>query len=112
MFVTISIYQARDGEEDAIIGLHEDWQRTLQSQARGYLSGELLRNIKNSGEFLSIMRFETQQAAHILANNAGSILAYDFQNAKSGRSRPLLGLVWIDHNGQAARIQALESCNQ
>ena len=70
MFVTISIYQARDGEEDAIIGLHEDWQRTLQSKARGYLSGELLRNIKNSGEFLSIMRFETQQAAHILANNA------------------------------------------
>ena len=44
MFVTVSMYRAKAGEEDAIIALHEDWQRTLQSKARGYLSGELLRN--------------------------------------------------------------------
>jgi heme-degrading monooxygenase HmoA len=68
MFVTISMYQARAGEEDAIIALHEDWQRTLRPKAKGYLSGELLRNVENAHEFLSIMRFESQQAAELLVN--------------------------------------------
>jgi hypothetical protein len=43
MFVTISSYRAKEGEEDAIIALYEDWERTLRSQAQGFLSGELLR---------------------------------------------------------------------
>ncbi len=67
MFVTVSRYQARAGEEDAIIALHEDWQRTLRPKAEGYLSGELLRNVESAREFLSIMRFESQQAAEALA---------------------------------------------
>ena len=69
MFVTLSTYQARQGEEDAVIALHEAWQRHQQSQARGYLSGELLRNVMASREFVAIMRFETQEAAQALAND-------------------------------------------
>ena len=69
MFVTISTYQARQGEEDAVIALHEDWQRRQQSHARGYLSGELLRNVMASREFIAIMRFENQEAAQVLAND-------------------------------------------
>ncbi len=46
MFVTMSTYKAKAGEEDAIIALHEDWQRHQQSRAKGYLSGELLRNVR------------------------------------------------------------------
>ncbi len=68
MFVTVSRYQAKAGEEDAIVALHEDWQRTLQPKAEGYLSGELLRNVESAREFLSIMRFESQQAADAFAN--------------------------------------------
>jgi len=69
MFVTISTYQARVGEEDAIIALHEHWQRTLQPRVEGYLSGVLLRNIENVREFVSIRYFESQEAAEKLAND-------------------------------------------
>jgi len=59
MFVTVSSYRARAGEEDAILALHEDWQRNQQPRAKGYLSGELLRNVNDSREFLAIMHFES-----------------------------------------------------
>jgi hypothetical protein len=35
MFVTVSTYRAKAGEEDAIIALHEDWQRNQRPRARG-----------------------------------------------------------------------------
>ena len=69
MFVTLSTYQARQGEEDAVIALHEAWQRRQQPHARGYLSGELLRNVLASREFIAIMRFENQEAAQALTND-------------------------------------------
>ena len=69
MFVTVSTYKAKAGEEDAIIALHEAWQRHQQPDARDYLSGELLRNVKASREFIAIMRFESQEAAQALTND-------------------------------------------
>ncbi len=69
MFVTISVYYARTGEEDAIIALHEDWQRNQLSKVKGHLSGELLRNVEAPREFIAIMRFENQQVAQALAND-------------------------------------------
>ena len=69
MFVTISTYRAKVGEEDAIIALHEDWQRNQRPRAMGYLSGELLRNVKAPREFIAIMRFESQESARALAND-------------------------------------------
>ena len=69
MFVTVSIYKAKAGEEDAVIALHEDWQRNQQAKAQGYLSGELLRNIQTPREFVAIMRFESQELARALAND-------------------------------------------
>ena len=69
MFVTVSIYRAKAGEEDAVIALHEDWQRNQQARTQGYLSGELLRNIQAPREFVAIMRFENRALAQALANN-------------------------------------------
>jgi heme-degrading monooxygenase HmoA len=69
MFVTISTYRSKVGEEDAIIALHESWQSLLQPNARGYLSGELLRNLKDTSEFIAIRRFVNQESASALANN-------------------------------------------
>ena len=63
MFVTISSYLAKDGEEDAIIALHEDWERTQRPQAQGYISGELLRNCKNTHAFIAILHFENWESA-------------------------------------------------
>src|SRR6266571_2616936 len=68
MFVTVSTYLARAGEEDAIVALHEGWQRTLQPKAAGYISGELLRNEANTREFIAIMRFERQEFIQELAD--------------------------------------------
>ncbi|MFL5666812.1 MAG: antibiotic biosynthesis monooxygenase [Ktedonobacteraceae bacterium] len=69
MFVTMSTYRAKASEEDAIIALHEAWQRHQQAHARGYLSGELLRNVESEREFIAIMRFESQEAAQALTND-------------------------------------------
>jgi antibiotic biosynthesis monooxygenase (ABM) superfamily enzyme len=69
MFVTVSIYRAKAGEEDAVIALHEDWQRNQQARMQGYLSGELLRNIQAPREFVAIMRFQTRAFAQALAND-------------------------------------------
>ena len=69
MYITVSMYRAKAGHEDAIIALHEDWQRHHQPETKGYLSGELLRNAESSREFLAIMRFESQEAAAALAND-------------------------------------------
>ena len=69
MFVTVSIYWAKAGEEDAVIALHEDWQSNQQAKTQGYLSGELLRNTQVPREFAAIMRFETRAFAQALAND-------------------------------------------
>src|SRR2546429_9641330 len=69
MFVTVSLYRAKAGEEDAVIALHEDWQRNQQARTQGYLSGELLRNIQTPREFVAIMRFENPAFAQTLAND-------------------------------------------
>ena len=69
MFVTVSAYKAKAGEEDAIIALHEKWQHHQHLHARGYLSGELLRNATDSRVFIAIMRFESKEAAQALTDN-------------------------------------------
>ena len=76
MFVTMSTYKAKAGEEDAIIALHEDWQRKQQPRAKGYLSGELLRSVNDSSEFVAIMRFENRESAQVLANDAEQVAWY------------------------------------
>jgi antibiotic biosynthesis monooxygenase (ABM) superfamily enzyme len=76
MFVTVSIYRAKAGEEDAVIALHEYWQRNQQVRTQGYLSGELLRNIQAPREFVAIMRFETRAFAQALAKDPERNLWY------------------------------------
>ena len=63
MFVVVCTYRARKGEEDAIVALHEDWQRALRSRARGYLSGELLHSLQDPRAFIAIARYEDEAAA-------------------------------------------------
>ena len=69
MFVTVSMYRAKVGEEDAVIALHEDWQRNQQAKTQGYLSGELLRNVQAPREFVAIMRFENLALAQKLESD-------------------------------------------
>jgi hypothetical protein len=65
VFVSVATYQARTGEEDAIIALHEDWERKLGSSAERQFSCELLRGIADSGKFITLVysaKKETAQA--------------------------------------------------
>jgi heme-degrading monooxygenase HmoA len=67
MFVVVYTYRARKGEEDAIVALHEDWQRTLRSRAKGYLSGELLHSVQNPQAFIAITRYVDEASARAAA---------------------------------------------
>ena len=69
MFVIVSTYRAKIGEEDAIIALHEDWQRKQGLKAKIYLSWELLRNIETPGEFIVIAHFESEELARAMAHD-------------------------------------------
>jgi quinol monooxygenase YgiN len=63
MFIVVCTYRARAGEEDAVVALHEDWQRTLRSRAAGYLSGELLHSVQDSHVFIAVARYENEASA-------------------------------------------------
>ena len=68
-FIVVCTYRARAGEEDAVVALHEDWQHTLRSRARGYLSGELLHSVQDPRAFIAIARYENEEAARTAASD-------------------------------------------
>ena len=51
MFVTVRIYHARLGEEDAVIALHESRESSQRLAAAGYVAGELLQDTCNPRAF-------------------------------------------------------------
>jgi len=69
MFVTVCTCWARVGEEDAVIALHEDWQRSQHLKTRGYLSGELLHNIQDPQMFIAVARYDSEAAARAAVKN-------------------------------------------
>ncbi len=69
MFVIVSIYCAKAGEEDSILAMHEDWQRHQNGKAKVYLSWELLRNAKAPREFISIAYFESKEMAQEMSDD-------------------------------------------
>ncbi len=77
MFVVVSTYRAKAGEEDAIIALHEDWQRNQGIKASDNFSWELLRNIDAPCEFIAIAHFESKELAQATANDLEQDAWYD-----------------------------------
>src|SRR5947209_19016942 len=72
MFMTVYIFRARVGEEDAIIALHEDWQRNQNPGGKqAYLSWELLRNVKAPHEFIAIAGFMSEELAQAMTKDLG-----------------------------------------
>jgi len=69
IFVIVSTYRAKAGEEDAIIALHEDWQRKQGNKANFYLSWELLRNTEAPSEFIVIAYFESEELARAMVDD-------------------------------------------
>lgn len=69
MFVIVSTYRAKVGEEDAIIALHEDWRRSQCLLAKDYLSWELFRKVEAPREFISIAQYESSELAQVAENN-------------------------------------------
>ncbi|MBN2390918.1 MAG: antibiotic biosynthesis monooxygenase, partial [Anaerolineae bacterium] len=55
------------GQEDAIVALHESWERDQRVRIPGYLSGELLRVIQDPQAFVDIARYESAAAAQVAA---------------------------------------------
>ena len=69
LFVIVSTYRAKPGEEDAIIALHEDWQRKQNLKDKVYLSWELLRNIEAPSEFIVIAYFASEELARAMVDD-------------------------------------------
>ncbi len=69
MFVIVSTYRAKVGEEDAIVALHEDWQRNQGLMSKDYLSWELLRKAEAPREFIAIAHYESKELAQVAQNN-------------------------------------------
>ena len=69
MFVTVFTYRARAGEEDAVIALHEDWQRTQRAKAAGFVAGELLRARHDARTFVDVAHFESEAAVRNVARD-------------------------------------------
>lgn len=67
MFISLSIYQARSGEEDAVLALHEEWQRLTLQNSSGFISGEVLCSTSARGTYVVIVRCESEDAFRRLA---------------------------------------------
>lgn len=76
MFVTVCVYRARAGEEDAVIALHEDWERNRRPKAKGYLSGELLNDVRDPQAFITIARFESEVAVQAITEDPEQVAWY------------------------------------
>ena len=68
MFVTVYSYRAKAGQEQAIIALYDEWERDRLPKTKGVVSGELLRDLRDSRSFISIARFESAEAARAVAD--------------------------------------------
>ena len=77
MYVIVSTYRAKIGEEDAIIALHEDWQRNQGLKAKDYLSWQLFRNIQAPRDFIAIAQFENEEKARTATNDLKRDAWYD-----------------------------------
>jgi heme-degrading monooxygenase HmoA len=76
MFAIVSTYRARVGEEDAIIALHEDWERRNQG-LEGYLSWQLFRNIQAPRDFIAFAQFENEELARAATTDLKKDAWYD-----------------------------------
>ncbi len=70
MFVSVYSYRARPGEEDAVVALYEDWQRTRRDRAVGFVDGQLLRTADDPRAFIAVARFESEAAARASARDS------------------------------------------
>ncbi|MDP9382572.1 MAG: antibiotic biosynthesis monooxygenase [Chloroflexota bacterium] len=68
-FVQVLVLRARHGEEDAVVALHEDWQRRLRGRTNGYLYGELFTRPNDPSTFISVARYESEEACRAAADD-------------------------------------------
>ncbi len=63
MFVIVSKFDVRPGEEDAFLALHEDIVRSPRADIDGLISRELLTDTENPSTFVALSRYLSREAA-------------------------------------------------
>jgi hypothetical protein len=63
LFIIVSSYRAKAGEEDAVIALHEDWLRTQRQHFPEYLRWELFNKLETPTEFVAVASFANKDVA-------------------------------------------------
>ena len=69
MFVNVFTYRAKPGQEEAVIAHLDNWERERHPKARGFVGGEVYRDIKDRRHFINVARFESAEAARAVADD-------------------------------------------
>jgi quinol monooxygenase YgiN len=67
MFVTVFTFHAKPDRAEAVVALFDEWQRDHRPLAKGFVGSELYRDSRDPGNFISVARFESEQALRTLA---------------------------------------------
>ena len=65
MFVMVSRFDVRPGEEDAFVALHEAAEVGSPSGIEGLISRELLTDTANPSSFITLARYRSREAAEL-----------------------------------------------
>ncbi len=108
MFVIVSTYRAKAGEEDAIIALHEDWERNWGPEAKAYISWELLRKAESPQEFITITYFKSRELAQAATDDLEQDAWYDrlMSLIEEGPVRTDCTSEWQLHRDAESAVQA------
>ena len=68
MFVTVFTFRAKAGRENAVIAHLERWNKELRPASPGYVSGSLLRDVRDPRNFITYANFTDQAASQSVAN--------------------------------------------
>jgi antibiotic biosynthesis monooxygenase (ABM) superfamily enzyme len=69
VFVNVFTYRAKPGREADVVALLEEWDRERRPHIKGFLSAEVLVDVKDARSFVNIARFNDEQAARAVADH-------------------------------------------
>jgi quinol monooxygenase YgiN len=76
MFVSISRYRVKPGQEQALKDHNEDWKLNVRPETHGFISVQVFSNPKNRLEWTSVATFVDQYSEMLNANSTDHKLWY------------------------------------
>jgi heme-degrading monooxygenase HmoA len=61
MFGTIMLLRPKTGQEEAVLGLMDDWARERAPRVKGFVASYLYRNEQNPKELIGVVVFDSRE---------------------------------------------------